>query len=227
MNKSISIKMIISLLTIIFIISVFCSPSSQAIGDMMSDGKAFLSKGNSVESTINTTALKSTSDYIYNTLLAIAIIVAVIVAMVLGIQFMIASADEKAKVKEALMPFVAGCIVVFGSFTIWKVAVNIGNSAESEIQTGYEVKVSEGYEYYESWEDYKNKNGFKNDNVGAAKHLAQTNIDSMSKEELKELGNIVQKGISVLGQYRQPPQDVVEAKQQLEDLQGRIRDKLN
>lgn len=193
----------------------------------MSDGKAFLSKGNSVESTINTTALKSTSDYIYNTLLAIAIIVAVIVAMVLGIQFMIASADEKAKVKEALMPFVAGCIVVFGSFTIWKVAVNIGNSAESEIQTGYEVKVSEGYEYYESWEDYKNKNGFKNDNVGAAKHLAQTNIDSMSKEELKELGNIVQKGISVLGQYRQPPQDVVEAKQQLEDLQGRIRDKLN
>lgn len=223
MNKSIFIKVIITLFTVLLIFNIFFSPSSQAIGDMMSDGKAFLSKGNSVESTINTTALKSTSDYIYNTLLAIAIIVAVIVAMVLGIQFMIASADEKAKVKEAIMPFIAGCIVVFGSFTIWKVAVNIGNSAEDSIST---VKVSEGYEYYASWEDYKNRNGFKNDNVGAAKHLAQTNIDSMSKEELKELGNTVQKGISVLGQYRQPPQDVVEAKQQLEDLQSRINNKL-
>lgn len=126
MNKSIFIKIIIVLL----ILNVFFSPSSHAISNMMSDGQAFLTKGNSVGSTINTTVLKSTSDYIYNTLLAIAIIVAVIVAMVLGIQFMIASADEKAKVKEALMPFVAGCIVVFGSFTIWKVAIKIGNSAE-------------------------------------------------------------------------------------------------
>lgn len=134
MNKSINIKMIISLFTIILIISMFCSPSSHAIGDMMSAGKEFLSVGNNVEDTINTTALKTTSDYIYNTLLAIAIIVAVIVAMVLGIQFMIASADEKAKVKEALMPFIAGCIVVFGAFTIWKVAVNIGNKAESKIK---------------------------------------------------------------------------------------------
>ena len=43
------------------------------------------------------------------------------------------SADEKAKVKESLMPFVAGCVVVFGAFTIWKVAVNIGNDAESKV----------------------------------------------------------------------------------------------
>lgn len=133
MNKSINIKMIMSVFMIILIIGIFCSPSSHAIGDMMSDGKAFLSKGNSIQSTINTTALKITSDYIYNTLLAIAIVVAVIVAMVLGIQFMLASADEKAKVKEALMPFTAGCIVVFGAFTIWKVAVKIGNNAESRI----------------------------------------------------------------------------------------------
>ena len=59
--------------------------------------------------------------------------VAVVVGMVLGIQFMAASADEKAKVKEALMPFVVGCIIVFGAFTIWKIAVNLGNDAENSI----------------------------------------------------------------------------------------------
>lgn len=135
MNKSIFIKFIIALFIVLLMLNMFFSPLSHAIGDVMSDGKAFLSKGNSVDDTINTAVLKSTSDYIYNTLLAIAIIVAVIVAMVLGIQFMAVSADEKAKVKEALMPFVAGCIVVFGAFTIWKVAITIGNNAEDSIST--------------------------------------------------------------------------------------------
>lgn len=57
---------------------------------------------------------------------------AVVIAMILGIQFMVASASEKAKVKEAIIPFVVGCIVVFGAFTIWKIAVNIGGKATQE-----------------------------------------------------------------------------------------------
>lgn len=133
MNKNISFKIIFSLLTTILLVCTFYPSSSYAISEMMSSGKEFLQKGNNVESTIDTGILRDTSNYIYNVLLAIAIIVAIIVAMVLGIQFMMASADEKAKVKEALLPFLVGCIVVFGAFTIWKVAVDIGNSAEKSI----------------------------------------------------------------------------------------------
>ena len=48
------------------------------------------------------------------------------VGTIIGIQFMMASAEEKAKVKEALIPYVVGCAVIFGAFTIWSIAVNIG-----------------------------------------------------------------------------------------------------
>lgn len=134
MNKSIFIKFIMTLLLVILISGMFYSSSSYAMGEVISGGKDFLSAGSAATTVIKQDQLKSTSNYIYNTLLAVAIVVAVIVAMVLGIQFMAASADEKAKVKEALIPFVVGCVVVFGSFTIWKVAVNIGNKTEGNIR---------------------------------------------------------------------------------------------
>ena len=41
---------------------------------------------------------------------------------------MIGSAEEKAQIKDALIPFIIGCIIVFGAFGIWKIFVNIGNS---------------------------------------------------------------------------------------------------
>lgn len=48
-----------------------------------------------------------------------------IVGTVIGIQFMVASAEDKAKVKEALIPYIIGCAVIFGSFTIWSIAVRL------------------------------------------------------------------------------------------------------
>lgn len=134
MIKSMPIKIIISFITIVLLVNIFYTPTSHAIGDIMGQGKGFLDASNGEESVINDTVLKTTSDSIYNTLLAMAIIIAVIVAMILGIQFMVAAADEKAKIKEALMPFVIGCIIVFGSFTVWKVFVDMGQSAEDSIE---------------------------------------------------------------------------------------------
>lgn len=133
MSKSLFIKLFICSMFVVILSSIFCLPTSHALGDVISSGSDFLSKGNDIDKTLNANELEKTSDYIYNTLLGIAIMVAIIVAMVLGIQFMVASADEKAKVKEAILPFVVGCIVVFGAFTIWKIAVNIGNNAETSV----------------------------------------------------------------------------------------------
>ncbi len=134
MSKNIFVKLLICSIFIVILSSSFCISTSHALAEVFSSGKAFLKEGSDIDETINTTALQETSDTIYNTLLGIAIMVAIIVAMVLGIQFMVASADEKAKVKEALMPFVVGCVVVFGSFTIWKIVVNVGNDTENNIE---------------------------------------------------------------------------------------------
>ena len=51
-------------------------------------------------------------------------IIAVVVGIVLGIKYMIAGADEKAEVKETLLPYIIGCVVTFGAFGIWRILIN-------------------------------------------------------------------------------------------------------
>lgn len=90
---------------------------------IMQGAKDFLEAGN--ETTIDEGELHNNSNLLYNLLLAFGIIVAVVVGMVLGLQFMVASVEEQAKIKEALVAYVAGCVVVFGAFGIWRLAVKV------------------------------------------------------------------------------------------------------
>ena len=41
---------------------------------------------------------------------------------------MTGSVSQKAKIKETLIPYIAGCIVIFGAFGIWKLVVTIMSS---------------------------------------------------------------------------------------------------
>lgn len=119
---------ILILLTIIFSINTEVKGWSSIIDA----GKDFVQAGEqSGEAKIDKSALQDLSGYLYNILLAAGVIVAVIVATVLGIQFMIGGAEGQAKVKEMLVPFIVGCVIVFGGFGLWKIAVTIGNSLEN------------------------------------------------------------------------------------------------
>lgn len=122
------IKFIIPILTIICII---CMPitvkaGNSFFGDIVSGADDFIQEGqNGTTVTPSNDDIKSVSDDIYYILLTIGIVAAVIVGGILGIQFMLAGAEDKAKIKEALIPYVIGCIVVFGAFTIWKIVVEV------------------------------------------------------------------------------------------------------
>lgn len=91
---------------------------------VMSGAEKFLQAGSS-NTAIDEAKLKKTSDFIFEFLVGIALVTAVIIGMIIGIKFMTAGVDEKAKLKELLVPYFAGCVVVFGAFGIWKLAVNI------------------------------------------------------------------------------------------------------
>ena len=100
------------------------SSGSGSLDDMMSDADDFVKQGNNV-ATISQEQLQNFSQTLYNILLTIGIVVAVIVGGILGIKFMTSSLDEKAKVKQMFVAYVVGCAVVFGSFGIWKLVVTI------------------------------------------------------------------------------------------------------
>ena len=75
--------------------------------------------GAKTDNTIEQKGLQNTIDLIYNILLAIGMVVAVVA----GIVFMTASTEGKAEVKEKLIPYVVGCVVIFGAFGIWKLVM--------------------------------------------------------------------------------------------------------
>ena len=90
---------------------------------IISGADSFISARDKDADTISTDDMKDISDGIYNVLLTIGIIIAILIASILGIQFMIATAEDKAKIKESIIPFIVGCIVVFGAFAIWRAIV--------------------------------------------------------------------------------------------------------
>lgn len=119
-------KTIISTLIIIliFIISFPTVSRAGVWSDIFNGADNFVSKG---KDQINQTDLKETSSEIYYILLYLGIAVALIAGAILGIQFLMASAEEKAKVKEQMIPYIIGCFVTFGAFAIWQITVNILN----------------------------------------------------------------------------------------------------
>ena len=102
--------------------------SDTSLSDVISGGDSFINAGKGGSAQIDKGSLQNASSSIYNILLICGVIIAVLIGSIMGIKFMIGSVEEKAEIKAALVPFVIGCIVVFGAFGIWKIVVTIGNN---------------------------------------------------------------------------------------------------
>lgn len=127
MRKSKKMKILILILLILFILSsrVF------ALGDWLKQAEDFANDGKTQAKsgyTIDTTKVEESSDIIFNALLAVGTVVAVLVGAMLGIQFMTAGIDKKVEVKQALFPYIISCVILFGAFGIWKLVVTIMNN---------------------------------------------------------------------------------------------------
>lgn len=99
-------------------------------GDIFSQADNFIRNGKDEtqeKAAIDEKKLKDAFSNIFNIAVSIGTVLTVIIGGILGIKFMIASAEDKAKIKEMMIPYVVGCIVIFGAFTIWKFIVNILN----------------------------------------------------------------------------------------------------
>ncbi len=118
-------SVIFLILTVSLIIFLFPTRIYAAsLDNVFKSADDFVSKGESrtVDDQIQ---LKKASNYIYNALLAISMIMLVIVGIILGMKYMTSSLEDKADVKETLVPYLITASVIFGAFTIWKIIINI------------------------------------------------------------------------------------------------------
>ncbi len=126
--KSIVKKLFLILVILIILFSL--NTKVFAMSEIISDAQGFLQKADQSKANIEVSGLQDLSGYIYNILLSIGVVVSVIVATMLGVQFMLGGAEGQAKVKEMLIPFVVGCVIVFGGFGFWKLAITFGEKLE-------------------------------------------------------------------------------------------------
>lgn len=142
--KSKVIKTIFILIILIILVSI--NTETLAWSPIKDMGDDFIKTGEqSGTNTVDDVKMTDLSSYLYSILLSAGVIVAVVVATVLGIQFMVGGAEGQAKVKEMLVPFIVGCIVVFGGFGFWKIALTVGEKIEGaspSITTPDEVRCS-------------------------------------------------------------------------------------
>ncbi len=96
---------------------------------IIADADTFMADGQSSDvATINQNNANIAFNSIYNILLAIGITVTVIWGLIIAIKLMMASVKEKAEYKKMLWPYLVGCIVIFGSFIIWKIVIIVMNN---------------------------------------------------------------------------------------------------
>ena len=102
---------ILQLIIMCFLINLFSMPSNAAsLDDTLTGADDFVTKGFSTD--MDKSQLHSASNYIYNALLGVGIVVAVIVGMILGIKYMTGSIEEKAEYKKTMIPYLIGVVLL-------------------------------------------------------------------------------------------------------------------
>ena len=125
MKRSLSFKLILTLL-ITFCIFSLMIPKTYALGNIISSADNFIQDGKGQTSVgLKDDVIQDMSSTIYNVIFILGIVIAVVWGLIIAIKFVTGSVEEKAEVKKTLIPYVAGCVVLFGAFTIWKVVVTI------------------------------------------------------------------------------------------------------
>lgn len=118
---------LIKILLISFCIIITLSQGVFALEEIINMGENWVTTGKDVaetdQLTLDTSLLKTKLSAIYNVFLVAATIIAIIVGAILGVKFMAAGIDKKVEVKQALFPYLISCLVVFGSFGIWRLVV--------------------------------------------------------------------------------------------------------
>ena len=113
-------------------VKIYKQPSKEARDDTyedgleqsMTDADKFIEDGSNDKIDDLSNFQKQFGD-IYNIVLQIGVGLAVIVGTVLGVKFILSSVEGKAEVKKMLITYVVSCVVIFGSFGIWKIVVTI------------------------------------------------------------------------------------------------------
>ena len=123
------IKFVICIIMIIAILILNTnSVTASSLGDIINSGSNFINSGANTNAIVpNEEGIRDTSNFIFNIVFTLGIIILIIWGMVLGIKFITGSVEEQADVKKGLFPYGVGCIIILSGYAIWRIVVIIAS----------------------------------------------------------------------------------------------------
>ena len=112
-----TIKILTTIVTILLIISM-ASP-------MVFAAKTKIGEVNIDPTTKNTENVTNFGNKVIGMLQVVSTIIAVVIIIVLGIKYMMGSAEEKAEYKKTMIPYLVGAVLIFASATIVNVIYGV------------------------------------------------------------------------------------------------------
>ena len=117
------VKMITTILMIVMVLatfasSVFANSQEKTVLNNIKDGGT----------TVDTDSVQNFGKAIVSVVRVVGVIVAVIVLLILGIKYMVGSAEERAEYKKTMVPYIVGAVLIFASTTLVGVIYDLSMS---------------------------------------------------------------------------------------------------
>lgn len=122
-----TVKIMSTILLAIMLVVTLASTALAANGVDVGNIITGIENGSTVSDTSNITTVGAN---IVNIIQVVGIVIAVVVLLVIGIKYLIGSAEEKAEYKKTMIPYVVGAILVFAGTSLVKVIYQLANEVK-------------------------------------------------------------------------------------------------
>lgn len=78
----------------------------------------------------NTSTIKALGNQIIGVVRTVGVLVAVVILLILGIKYMMGSAEEKADYKKSMVPYLVGAVLIFAASTIAGIVYDMASALD-------------------------------------------------------------------------------------------------
>ena len=129
-----STKVQASELTVVEPVKTFFARGGGSLSDIINAGNSFITQGKSGAGAVkNHEQFAEELAPIGSIIAGVGVVIFMGVLAVMAIKWIVAKPDDKAKLKQAFVGYVIAAFVFFGAIGIWRLAIQIMESIQSEI----------------------------------------------------------------------------------------------
>lgn len=122
-----TVKIMSTILMAMMLVATLASTALAANGVDVGNIISGIETGSTVSDTSNITTVGAN---IVNIIQVVGIVIAVVVLLVIGIKYLIGSAQEKAEYKKTMIPYIVGAILIFAGTSLVKVIYQLANEVK-------------------------------------------------------------------------------------------------